>query len=312
MKALMINQFGGTEQFQLQETGLPMPGRGEVLVRVHAAGINPVDYKIRSGSMRFIAGKKFPRILGQDVAGVVEQAGDRSAFRPGDKVYAMLTYKGGAYAEFVVVPEKQLCRIPEPLSMPEAAATPLTALTALQALLKGERIHSGDRILVNGASGGVGHFAVQIAKAMGAHVTAVTSTANLSFVESLGADRVIDYTAEDFTKTDLRYHKVFDAVAKSSFGRCKKILEKNGLYVSTIPNHGLFFHQALNFTRSKKAAFLVTKPSGGDLQIISDFIAKGKVRPHLERTYTISQIADAHHRMESGRVRGKIVLNILP
>jgi len=311
MKAVVINQFGGIEQFQMQEVSLPLPKAGQVLVRIHAVAINPVDYKIRNGSMRFITGKKFPRILGQDIAGVVEQAGKNSKFRPGDKVFAMLSYHGGGYAEFVAVNENQLALIPENLDMTEAAAVPLAATTAYQAFKLGGGIKSGTKVLINGASGGVGSFAVQIAKAMGAHVTAVSSSKNIEFVKNLGAEQVIDYTNEDFTNLDQEFNIVFDAVAKSSFLKSKKLLVKNGAYVSTLPNNGLFFFQLTNFARSKNAHFVAAKPIAEDLKVISDFIAKGLVKVHIEKTFPLEEAAKAHELIESERVRGKLILEVI-
>jgi 2-desacetyl-2-hydroxyethyl bacteriochlorophyllide A dehydrogenase len=311
MKAIVINQFGGPEQLHMQEVALPTPKSDEVLVRIHAAAVNPVDYKIRNGSMKYIAGKKFPRILGVDIAGVVEQAGKRSAFRPGDKVYGMLTFTGGGYAEFLAVKEKQLCVIPEQISMAEAAATPLAALTALQAFQIGGGIKTGSKVLINGASGGVGTFATQIAKAMGAHVTAVCSRKNTGFVQQLGADKVIDYEKEDFTRLTDTFDIVFDAVAKNSFSNCKRILNERGSYVSTLPNNGLFIHQALNFLRKKKARFLLTKPLGRDLQIISDYISNGLVKPYVEKTFPLEHASKAHELIETERVTGKIVLTVI-
>jgi NADPH:quinone reductase-like Zn-dependent oxidoreductase len=311
MKALVLNQYGGPEQLQMQEMGIPQIKSGEVLVRIHAAGVNPVDYKIRNGSMKLVAGKKLPRILGGDLAGVVEQAPEKSKFRPGDKVFAMLTYSGGAYAEFIAVKESQLCMIPEGISMIEAATTPLASITALQALQKSNGIKPGDKVLVNGASGGVGSFAVQIAIALEAHVTAVCSTANIKFVRSLGADRVIDYEKEDFTKLDKQFNTVFDAVAKSSFGRCKKIIVNGGKYVTTLPNKGLFLYQAFNFTRSVKALFIPAKPSGKDLMLIADMMKKGQVKPYIQKTFPLTEAAEAHRLIETGRVRGKLVLKVI-
>ena len=311
MKALTINQFGGPEELRIQEVALPSPGPGEVLVRIHAAGINPVDYKLRNGSMKLISGKKFPRILGGDIAGVVEQSPKKSLYRPGDKVFAMLSIKGGGYAEFVAVNENQLCLIPEYLSMSQASAVPLASLTALQAFKKQGGIKSGDRILINGSSGGVGSFAVQIAKAEGANVTGVCSTRNTEFVKNLGADHVIDYTTEDFIKVKRRYNKIFDAVAKSSFGQCRKILEKGGIYVSTIPNKGLLFHQVFNFVRSKKAGFIMVKPSGQDLLIIADYIKKGLLLPHVDKVFPLEEGVKAHELIETEKVRGKIVLSVI-
>jgi len=308
MKAIVINQFGAPEQLHIEEVSMPMVKSGQALVRVHAAGVNPVDFKIRNGSMKFISGKKFPRILGGDLAGVVEQTAGKSKFRPGDRVFGMLTYTGGAYGEFVAVKESQLCPIPEGLQMTDAAAVPLAALTALQSLQKGKGIKTGSRVLVNGASGGVGSFAVQIAKALGAEVTGVCSARNIEFVKSLGADRVIDYQAEDFTKLGNTYDHLFDAVAKSSFGKCKKLLEKDGCYVSTIPNNGLFFHQFFNFLRKKKAWFIMTKASGEDLAIIADLIVTGKVKVHVEKVFPYQEVVKAHEMIETERVKGKIVL----
>ena len=311
MKALAIHQYGGPEQLQIIETALPIPGRGEVLVRVNAAGVNPVDYKIRNGSLKWLTGRKFPKILGGDIAGIVEKAGKTSPYKPGDKVFAMLGISGGAYAEFVVVKEKQLCHIPESLSMTEAAATPLAALTAMQGLQKGDEIKTGDKILVNGASGGVGTFAVQIAKAMGAHVTGVCSKKNIEFVKSLGADEVIDYSTEDFTVSKNRYNKVLDAVAKSSFTRCKRILTDEGTYITTLPGPGIMFHKVFNFLRKKKAASVMVKPLGTDLAFLAGLIKKGLLKAHIEQTYPLAKGAAAHERIETERVRGKLVLNII-
>ncbi len=311
MRAIVINKFGGPEELHVENLAMPTAGTGEVLIRIHAAGINPVDYKIRNGSMKFFTGKKFPRILGGDIAGVVEQAGKKSAYKPGDKVFAMLSLKGGGYAEFVAVKESQLCPIPENINMREAAATPLAALTALQALRKGGDIQEGDKVLVNGAAGGVGSFAVQIAKAMGAKVWAVASGRNRDFVYSLGADKVIDYGQEDFTQSEEQFDKVLDAVAKSSFPQCKRILKKRGIYVTTVPNRGLFWHAGTNFMRGKKAAFVMVKPSGDDLRIISDWIARGLVRPYVQQSFLMPEGPRAHELMESERVRGKIVFHIV-
>ena len=312
MKALTINQFGGPGELRTEEVAIPSPGHNEVLVRIHAAGINPVDYKIRNGSLKFISGKKFPRILGGDIAGVVEQAPRNSLYRPGDKVFAMLSIKGGGYAEFTTVKESQLCHIPENMRMTEAASVPLAALTALQAFKKYEEIHPGDKVLINGASGGVGSFAVQIAKIQGAYVTAVCSARNTEFVRSLGSDQVLDYNAEDFTKTKSGYNKVFDAVAKSSFRRCRRVLEKNGSYVSTVPNNGLLFYQVTNFLRSKKAGFIMAKPSGQDLSIIADYLKKGLMRTHVQEVFGLEEGARAHELIETERVRGKIVISVIP
>ena len=310
MKAVVINQFGGPEQLNIQEVGMPMPKSGQVLVRIHAVGINPIDFKIRNGSMKFIAGKKFPRILGQDIAGVVEQTGKNSKYRPGDKVYGMLSYQAGGYAEFLAVNESQLARVPEEISLTQAAAVPMGAITSYQAFKKSGGIRSGTKVLVNGASGGVGSFAVQIAKALGAEVTGVCSGRNIDFVKELGADQVIDYTQEDFTKFEAGFDIVFDAVAKSSFIKSKRVLVKGGAFISTIPNHYLFFYQFMNFLRSKKAYFILANPKGEDLMVISDLISRGLVRPKIEKVFPLEDASLAHERIETERVSGKLVLQV--
>lgn len=312
MKALAIRQYGGPEQLQIMETALPKPGRGEVLVRIHAAGVNPVDYKIRNGSLSWITGRKFPKILGGDIAGVVEQAEKDSVYKPGDRVFAMLSMKGGGYAEFVTVKETQLCLIPEVISMQDAAATPLAALTALQGLRIGGEIGAGDKILINGASGGVGSFAVQLAKAMGAHVTAVCSGKNVDFVKTLGADEVIDYTKQDFTDTDNNFKKVFDAVAKSSFNKCKSIMDEDGTYITTLPSPGIFLHKILNILRKQKAAAVLAKPLGTDLTYIADLMNKGVVQVYVQKAFPLAEGAEAHKLIETERVQGKIVLTVIP
>lgn len=308
----MINQYGGPEQLQVQETGLPTPAKGELLIRVHAAGINPVDYKMRNGSMRLVTGKNFPMVLGGDVAGVVEQAPRGSAFRPGDKVFALLGAARGGYSEFVTIKESHLGHIPQGISMAEAAAVPMAGLTALQSLLKGGSINKGDRILVIGASGGVGHFAVQLAKAMGAHVTGICSTPNVEFVDALGADQVIDYTREDYYRLNKTFVKVFDAAAKSSFGKARKVLDERGIYVTTLPSTSAITRSILSPLTKKKAHIIRVKPSGSDLQVVADYMAKGLVRPQVERIFSFRQAAEAHKLIETQKVRGKIVFSVIP
>lgn len=311
MKALTINQFGGPEELRIQEVAMPSPGTDEVLVRIHASAVNPVDYKLRNGSLKMISGKKFPRILGCDISGIVEQAPKKSLYRPGDKVFAMLSIKGGGYAEFVAIKDDKLCLIPENISMTEAAAVPLASLTALQAFKKQGGINSGDKLLINGASGGVGTFAIQIGKADGASVTGVCSNKNMEFVKNMGADHVIDYNREDFTKLNQKYNKILDAVAKSSFNRCRKILEKGGSYISTIPDKGLLFYRALNFLRSKKAGFVMVKPSGRDLMLIAHYLKSGLLYPHVYKIFPLRDGAEAHKLIETERVIGKIVLSVI-
>jgi NADPH:quinone reductase-like Zn-dependent oxidoreductase len=312
MKALVINRFGSPEQFQLKDVLMPIPGRGEVLVRVHAAGLNPVDAKFRSGGLvGKVSGRKFPRILGGDIAGVVEHARQGSAFRPGDRVFALLpTYMGG-YAEFARVKERHLAHIPDYLSMTEAAAIPMAGITALRSLLMGRPLQAKEKLLINGASGGVGSLAVLLAKAIGAHVTAVCSSPNVSFVQSLGADEVLDYTKEDYFRLPGKFHKVFDAAGKSSFSKSRRVLHKDGIYVSTLPSLGLVLHQPANLFRGRKAYLVVARASGNDLELIGKYLSSRQMHVPVENTFSVYKIAQAHKFLVSGKSRGKTVLKIL-
>lgn len=309
MKALVINNYGGPEQLQLQDVPKPNRKKKEVLVRVNYAGLNPVDYKVRKGMIRLITGRKFPKILGSDIAGTVEQTDMNSDYRLGQRVFAMLSLKGGGYAEYVSVKEKNLCLIPDNIDFEQAAGYPLAALTAYQAIKKCGGIRPNFRVLVNGASGGVGAFAVQLAKAMGASVTGVCSTKNVDFVKKIGASHVIDYTQQNFTKNSSKYHIIFDAVAKSSFAKCKNILEKNGNYITTLPSLEIFLTSLLNIARSRKAKLIAVKPDGRDLSVIATYISKGLLRVNIQETFALEQGSKAHKLLETERVRGKLVLS---
>lgn len=308
MKALIINQFGGPEQLHLEEVAMPVAKKGEVLVKIIASSVNPIDYKIRNGSIKFISGKKFPKILGGDLAGIVQQ--DSKHFRTGDKVFGMLTASGGGYAEFAAVPEDQLCLMPASCTFEDAAGIPLAGLTALQALQKGKPLSQDSSVLINGASGGVGSLAVQIAKALGAAVTAVTSTSNLDFVKNLGADKLIDYKATKFYKSPEKYQLVFDAVGSISFFKAARILSPGGVYVTTLPNHGYLFWRIFNLFRSKKAHFIMTKAKGADLKLIATMMEKGQVKAVIDSVFSLADGALAHHRIESHRAKGKIILKV--
>jgi NADPH:quinone reductase-like Zn-dependent oxidoreductase len=230
--------------------------------------------------------------------------------KPGDKVFAMLSFKGGGYAEFVPVPEKSLAIIPEGLDYESAAAIPLAGLTAFQAIVYKGQIKAGSRVLINGASGGVGHFAVQIAKAYEAFVVATSSAKNIDFVKSLGANEVIDYNNTDIRKINQKFDLVFDAVASHSINEFSHLLGKKGIYVSTLPTPGLLLRQSFNFATAKKAYAIMTKTNGKDLEILSSLYLEGKLRPYIEKSFSLEEGAEAHRLIETHRVKGKIVLKI--
>jgi len=221
MKAVIINRYGSPDVLQYQDVELPQIKRDQLLVRVHAASVNPIDWKIRKGMLRLFTGNSFPMILGFDVSAEVVEVGQSvTQFKPGDLIYARLDQlPGGAYAEYAAVAAKVAALKPENLTHEEAAAVPLAALTALQALRDEGGLQPGHKVLINGSSGGVGTFAVQIAKAMAAEVTAVCSPKNIELAKTLGADHTLDYTQQDFTQDVARYDIIFDAVGNRSFAQ---------------------------------------------------------------------------------------------
>lgn len=224
MKAVVINGYGGNEVMEVKNVPLPSPGRDDVIIKVHAAAVNPVDWKIRSGMAKILTGRRFPKIIGSECSGEVEEIGPQvTHFKKGDKVIGFPGIRRlAAFAEYVCAAERTTFPMPENIGFEEASTIPVAGLTALQSLRDLGYIARGDRVLINGASGGVGTFAVQIAKLFGANVTAVCSASNADLVRGLGAERVIDYTREDFTEGDGPYDIIFDTVSKRSFAECKR------------------------------------------------------------------------------------------
>ncbi len=313
MKAVFINQYGSTQVLQYGDIETPSINRDQLLVKVHASSVNPVDWKIRAGQLQFLTGYKFPMVLGFDVSGEVVAVGESvTRFQTGDKVYAYLdSLPGGAYAEYAAVSERVACFKPDNMSYEQAAAVPLAATTALQALRDLGQILPGHKVLINGASGGVGSFAVQIAKALKAEVTAVCSTQNVELVQSLGGDRVIDYTVQDFTKDTSFYDIIFDAVGKESFSGCQNILKPNGVYVTTLPDPDSVVQSVLTFLLpGKKSKLIVAQSSGQDLAYLKELIEGGKIRSVIDRTYSLEELAVAHAESEQGHVVGKLVIAV--
>ena len=318
MKAAVIDGYGGAERLAIRAVPVPNPGVGKVLIRVRAAAVNPVDWKIRRGQLRFLKPASFPLVLGYDVAGEIAAVGPEiTRFSQGDAVFALLDDPhGGGYAEYAVAGEGAVAPIPAGLSWEEAAAIPLAGSTALQALRDRGELVSGERALVLGGAGGVGHFAVQIAKALGAEVAATASARNLPFLWELGADRAIDYRQEDWATEDGSYATVFDAVGASSFAEAEPVLaEDGGVYVTTLPGPAAFL-AGLKSTASrlwgakKRARWIVTRPRAADLETLGNWAGRGQLRPAIERVFPLEEIARAHELSEGGRVRGKLVVRI--
>ncbi len=317
MKAIILDGYGGSDRLRLMDRPEPSPQAGELLVKVRAAAVNPVDWKIRRGDLRPILWLRFPYIPGGDIAGEVVAAGPGvTRFQPGDAVVAFVDMKrGGGYAERAVVKESAAALKPQSLSFAEAASLPIAGVTALQALRDAGRLREGGSALIHGGAGGVGHFAVQIAKAMGARVTATCGPSNVAFVESLGADSVIDYTKEEFPRRPDRYDVVFDAVAKSSFPACRHLLERGVVYVTTLPDPGVLFWGAVQalaglFGPAPRAKFLMVRPQGTDLEFLGRLADEGRLRPSLALTLPLERSREAQDASQEGHARGKIVLEV--
>ncbi|OUL21639.1 zinc-binding alcohol dehydrogenase [Nostoc sp. RF31YmG] len=310
MKAVVIRRYGTAEVLQYEDVEQPTIKPDQILVKIHASSVNPVDWKIRQGMLQLLTGYNFPMILGFDLAGEVVAIGSQvKRFQPGDAIYGSTALPGGAYAEFAAIPENLAAPKPTNLSYEEAAAVPLAALTALQALRDQGNIQAGQSVLINGAAGGVGIFAVQIAKALGTEVTGVCSTKNVDLVKSLGADRVIDYKQQDFTQETGPYNMIFDAVGKRSPSDCKRVLKPNGVYITTLPSPESIVQSVLTtFLPGQKVKFILEKPNTKDLLYLKELIEAGKIRVVIHRTYPLQELAAAHTESETERAVGKIAL----
>lgn len=314
MKAVVIRRYGPAEVLQYEDVEPPKIKPNQLLVKVRASSVNPIDWKIRQGMLSLITGSTFPKILGFDLAGEVVEVGSQvTRFQPGDAIYGSTGLPGGAYAEYAAIAENLVALKPSNLTYEEAAAVPGGALTALQALRDQGHIKSGQAVLINGAAGGVGSFAVQIAKALGAEVTGVCSTKNVDLVKSLNADIVIDYTQQDFTNGNVQYDIIFDAVGKRSLSQCKRVLKANGIYISTLPTPESVLETLITaFFPGQKAKLVLENPNGQDLAYLKDLIEAGKIRVVIDRTYPLQELAAAHAYSETEHASGKIAIAINP
>lgn len=307
MKAVRIHHFGGPEVLDLEDLPRPEPGPGEVLVRIRAAGVNPVDYKIREGRYPAVKAKQLPVILGRDMAGVVAALGEgASGLSVDDAVFAMLPQDRGGYAEWVAVPADLCAPKPERLNFIEAASVPLAALTAWQGLFTHGGLESGQRVLIHGASGGVGPYAVQFARIKGAEVYATASAHNRAFVEGLGAKRVIDYRRERFEDVVQDVDLVYDMIGDETQARSWRILKPGGTLVSTV--------QAPDPDQARKAGVTAARytcqPDGAQLRKIGDLIEAGEVIVTIDRVFHLEAAAEAERRLQDEHVTGKVVLAV--
>jgi NADPH:quinone reductase-like Zn-dependent oxidoreductase len=324
MKAILHCEYGGPDVLKVEEIEKPVPNDNQVLVKVRANSVNPLDLTIRGPLLlRPLFGLRKPKDtrLGVDYAGTVEAVGKNvTNFKPGDEVFGG---KNGAIAEYVcVLADRAVVLKPANVTFEQAAAVPVAAITALQGLRDKGKIQSGQRVLINGASGGVGTFAVQIAKSFGTEVTGVCSTRNVDLVRSIGADHVIDYTKEDFTKTDQRYDLIFDLVGNHSFSERRRILNPNGICVMAgIGGAGWhegfatrLFGELNGYLRSRfvsqKFIAYIAQFNKADMSILADLMQAGKMTPVIDKTYKLNETADALRYLETGHARGKVVISL--
>jgi len=313
MKAIVFREYGGNDVIEIQDVPKPSPRPDEVLIRVHAAGVNPIDWKVREGQAKILTGNRFPKVLGIECSGVIVEAGSLvRKFKAGDAVIANAGMRLGAYTEYVAVREKTVFSKPEMVAFEDAATLPIAGLTALQAIRDKGRVAPGKKVLINGASGGVGTFAMQIAKILGAEVTAVCSAANAGLVKGLGADHVIDYCQQDFTKTTERYDFIFDVVSSRSFGECKKSLTRRGVYVNTLPTPSIFLNIFITtLLPGKRAATMMVAQRAADIEWMCGQLMTRRIKVVIDRVFPLDQTKKALEYSQTGRARGKIVLKIL-
>ena len=322
MQAIVYRTYGSPDVVRCEEIEKPTPGEAQVLIKVRAASVNPLDWHFMRGlpyPVRLMTGLGKPKIigLGVDVAGVVEAVGKNvTRFKPGDPVFGSCR---GAFAEYTCTAESGLVLKPDNITFEQAAAVPVAAFTALQSLRDKANLQPGQKVLINGAAGGVGTFAVQIAKSFGAHVTGVCSTRNVDLVRSLGADEVIDYTKQDFTKNGQRYDVFLDLMANHSLSESRRVLNSQATYVAAGGSAGNWMigtigrglgALVLSQFSGKKHASILAKSSRDDLAVMADLMQTGKVTPVIDKCYQLRETADAIRYLEQGHARGKVIITV--
>jgi NADPH:quinone reductase-like Zn-dependent oxidoreductase len=308
MKAIRIHNYGGPEVLQYEDAPRPKPQAGEVLIRVHAAGVNPIDWKVREGHMKDFWPHKLPLILGWDLSGVVEEVGPRiSQFKKGDEVYSLPDpTRNGAYADYIVVREPELALKPNSLHDIRAAAVPLAALTGWQSLFDTAQLQPGQRVLIHAGSGGVGHFAVQLAKWKGAYVFATASTKNQDLLRELGVDEPIDYTQQRFEDVGRNIDIVLDTLGGETQERSWSVLKKGGVLVSLVQPPSEEKAEELGV----RAAIIGAQPNGAQLARIAKIIDAGQLAPVIDRILPLSEVRRARELSQSGHTHGKIALRV--
>ncbi len=321
MKAIRYHSYGGPEVLRLEESEKPVPNDDQVLVRVRASGLNPYDMHFLHGTpgfMRLGAGLLKPKFtgIGVDFSGVVESAGRNvTAFKPGDAVFGGCQ---GAVAEYLIIAEQKLVKKPDNISFEQAGGVNIAGKTALQALRDAGKLEHGQKVLINGASGGVGTFAVQLARHLGGEVTGVSSGRNTELVRSLGADHAIDYTREDYTQGGVRYDVIIDNIGNHSLSSNRRVLKPDGRYVMIGAPKGKWIKPldrviaAMIYSKlvHQEMGMMIARASRDDLALLAELMQQGKVTPVIDKTYKVSEAAEAMRHLETGRARGKIVIQM--
>lgn len=311
MKAVVIEKYGTIEELNIQQLPKPIPGPKDVVIKVRAAAVNPVDIAIRNGWLKGRISYNFPLVIGWDVAGVITEVGRNvTKFQVGDEVYSYPDLsRNGTYGEFVAVEDTFVARKPKNILFTEASSLPLVGICAYRALIDAGNIQNGDRVLILGGSGGVGSFAVQLAKSSGAHVTATTSTKNLEFVKDLGADEVLDYTNTNWGTIEGQFDLVFDTVGPDALTPVFDTVKKNGKIVSVAT---FFKEEDIKRAKEKEISvqFLISEPSGEILSEITNLIEKRAIKPVVGKIFSLEDVKQAHQLSESKHAQGKIVLQI--
>ena len=314
MRALVYDRYGKLDVLELRDLPMPAAGRGDVLVRVRAAALNPKDSFVRKGRFRLVSGRSFPKRVGADMAGeVVESGASVSGLPPGTKVFGMLeewTYRRGTVAEFVAIKATEIGVMPESLSFEQGAALPLVALTALQALRNVAGLRAGDRICVHGASGGVGTAAIQIAVALGAIVTSTSSQRNLELCRSLGATETLDYALDAPFSGSRRYRVVLDAFGDLSFDRVRRALTDDGVYVTTVPSPRIVRDTLCTLVGHPRARLVVVRPRRADLDAIAALVRSGQLHPVVDRVVPLEDAIEGMRHLETKRARGKVIVRV--
>ena len=314
MKAVQIRQYGGPEVLEMVDIPAPTPKPDEVVIAVHATSVNPVDWLVRDGGATSFVKVTFPVTLGCDLAGEISAVGANvTTHKVGDAVFAMMPHDWGAHAEYVALAASLVVAKPAKLSMIEASSLPTVATTALNALRTKGALVPGEHVLINGGSSSVGMCAIQIAKALGAgKVTAVCSASSADLVRALGADEVVDYKTTDFTRQDVTYDLIFDCIGNQPYSACKRVLRGRRVHLTTMPTVKIFLRQFANGLFRTKVYGLITQGSGEHLTFLASLVDQGKLRPTIDRTYPLAEVAAAQEYSKNGRARGKIVLEVRP